>query len=202
MSDGVFIVLEGGEGSGKTTQVARLGLRLRDLDREVVSTFEPGGTAFGARLRQALLHEEGTIDPRAELLLVAAARAQHVEEVIAPALGRDAIVVCDRFSPSTLAYQGRARGLPLDIVEAVCRFAEGDIEPDVVIVLDVSDDVAAQRAPLAPDRMERAGDAFHRKVRAAYRDLAPKQGWTVVDANGDVEDVAEKVWAAVSPHLG
>jgi dTMP kinase len=201
MSNGVFIVLEGGEGSGKTTQVERLSARVQGTGRDVVTTFEPGGTAFGARLRQALLHEDDSIDARAELLLVAAARAQHVEEVIAPALGRDAVVVCDRFSPSTLAYQGRARGLPLDIVEAVCRFAEGDIEPDVVVVLDVDDDVAARRAPLAPDRMERAGDEFHARVRTAYRELAPKQGWVVIDANGTVDEVAAKVWAAVEAHL-
>jgi len=199
---GHFIVLEGGEGSGKTTQVARLVARLRGSGQEVVDTFEPGGTAFGARLREVLLHDEDAIDPRAELLLVASDRAQHVEEVIAPALAREAIVVCDRYSPSTLAYQGRARGLSLDVVTDVCRLAEGDVQPDVVVVLDVADEVARARASQQPDRLERAGDEFHTAVRAAYRELAPQHGWVVVDANGDVDEVAAKVWAAVAPFLG
>jgi dTMP kinase len=198
---GVFIVLEGGEGSGKSTQAARLVERLRESGHDVVATFEPGATAMGARVREVFLHGAAAMDARAELLLVAADRAQHVEEVIAPALGRDAIVVSDRYSPSTLAYQGRARGLPIDVVAAVCRFAEGDIEPDVVVVLDVDDDVAARRAPRDPDRLERAGDEFHATVRQAYRELAPSRGWVVVDANGDVDDVAAKVWAAVEPQL-
>jgi dTMP kinase len=196
-----FVVLEGGEGSGKSTQVARLAARLRAAGHEVVETFEPGATALGARIRDAFLHGEGRLDPRAELLLVAADRAQHVEEVIAPALARGAIVVCDRYTPSTLAYQGRARGLPLDLVADVARFAEGDIEPDVVVVLDVSDEVARRRASTEPDRLERAGDEFHATVRAAYRDLAVEHRWTVVDANGPVDEVEAKVWAAVEPHL-
>jgi dTMP kinase len=198
---GVFVVLEGGEGSGKSTQVARLAARLRDEGLEVVETFEPGATALGARLRELLLHDGDAIDPRAELLLMASDRAQHVEEVIAPALGRGAIVVCDRYSPSTLAYQGRARGLDLDMVAEVCRLAEGDIEPDIVVVLDVDDDVARARAPRDPDRLEREGDEFHAKVRAAYRELAPRQRWIVVDANGTVDDVAAKVWTTVVLHL-
>jgi dTMP kinase len=201
MTGGVFVVLEGGEGSGKTTQVARLVQRLRAEGYDVVDTFEPGGTALGARLRELFLHEGGAIDARAELLLVAADRAQHVEELIAPALARGAVVVCDRFSPSTLAYQGFGRRLPLDVVAEVCRLAEGDIEPDVVIVLDVNDDVARRRAPRDPDRLERAGDEFHAAVRRAYRELAPQQRWVLVDANGGVDDVAGKVWAAVQPHL-
>ncbi len=198
---GLFIVLEGGEGSGKSTQAARLAARLRDEGLDVVETFEPGATAFGARLRDLLLHDSDAIDARAELFLLASDRAQHVEEVIAPALGRGAVVVCDRYSPSTLAYQGRARGLDLEMVAEVCRLAEGDIEPDVVVVLDVDDDVARARAPRHPDRLERAGDDFHAAVRAAYRELAPRQGWVVVDGNGSIDDVAAKVWAAVVLHL-
>jgi dTMP kinase len=135
------------------------------------------------------------------LFLLASDRAQHVEEVIAPALGRGAVVVCDRYTPSTLAYQGRARGLDLDMVAEICRLAEGDIEPDVVVVLDVDDEVARSRAPREPDRLERAGDDFHAAVRAAYRELAPRQGWVVVDGNGTIDDVASKVWTAVVLHL-
>jgi dTMP kinase len=196
---GSFIVLEGGEGSGKTTQVARLAARLRAEGHEVVETFEPGATALGARLREVLLHADAPIDARAELLLVAADRAQHVEEVIAPALARGAVVVSDRYSPSTLAYQGCARGLPLDLVADVCRIAEGDVHPDVVVVLDVRDDVAIARAKREPDRVERAGDEFHARVRVAYRELAASRGWVVVDANADADTVEELVWTAVDP---
>jgi dTMP kinase len=195
---GTFIVLEGGEGSGKSTQVARLAARLRTAGREVVETFEPGSTPLGARLRELFLHGERSLDARTELFLVAADRAQHVNEVIAPALERGEVVICDRFSPSTLAYQGAARGLDLAMVQAVCSVAEHGVAPDAVIVLDVSDEVARLRASGTPDRVEGAGDAFHEAVRTAYRDLAPGFGWVVVDANGPVDDVEGKVWAAVA----
>jgi dTMP kinase len=195
---GTFIVLEGGEGSGKSTQVARLAARLRAAGREVVETFEPGSTPLGARLRELFLHGERALDARTELFLVAADRAQHVNEVIAPALERGDVVICDRFSPSTLAYQGAARGLDLAMVQAVCDVAEHGVAPDAVIVLDVSDEVARMRASETPDRVEGAGDAFHEAVRTAYRDLAPGFGWVVVDANGPVDDVEGKVWAAVA----
>jgi dTMP kinase len=196
-----FIVLEGGEGSGKSTQSARLAERLRDEGHTVVETFEPGGTRLGARLRDAFLHSDEAIDPRAELLLLATDRAQHVEEVIAPALARGEVVVSDRYTPSTLAYQGVARGLDLATVEDVCRLAEGDVVPDVVVVLDVSEETAAARAPQRPDRVESAGAEFHAAVRAAYRTLGPSRGWVVVDADGTVDDVAAAVWNAVAPAL-
>jgi dTMP kinase len=193
-----FIVLEGGEGSGKSTQVARLAKRLRSTGREVVETFEPGGSALGARLRELFLHGDRPLDARTELFLVAADRARHVHDVIAPALERGEVVVCDRFSPSTLAYQGCARGLDLAMVQAVCDVAEHGASPDVVVVLDVSDAIAGERAPVASDRVERAGEPFHEAVRTAYRDLAPSFGWVVVDANGAVDEVEAKVWAAVA----
>jgi dTMP kinase len=195
---GTFIVLEGGEGSGKSTQVARLAARARELGRDVVETFEPGSTPVGARVRELFLHGDRALDARTELFLVAADRAQHVKELIAPALERGDVVVCDRFSPSTLAYQGAARGLDLAMVQAVCDLAEHGVSADVVIVLDVSDEVARARASITPDRVEGAGDAFHEAVRTAYRDLAPSFGWVVVDANGPVDDVEAKVWAAVA----
>jgi len=198
---GIFIVLEGGEGSGKSTQAALLAGRLRADGRDVVETFEPGGTARGALLRSVLLEDETPLEPRAELLLMAADRAQHVAELIEPSLARGAVVVCDRFSPSTLVYQGCARGLPIDVVADICRIAEGDIRPDLVIVLDVSEDVAAERAPRHPDRLEREGREFHATVRAAYRKLAPEHGWLVVDGNGGIDRVGARVWAAVEPTL-
>jgi dTMP kinase len=198
---GAFIVLEGGEGSGKSTQAQMLARRLRAESRDVVETFEPGGTARGALLRSVLLDDETPLDPRAELLLLAADRAQHVTELIEPALARGAIVVCDRFSPSTLVYQGVARGLGVEAVEAIDRFAAQAAAPDIVVVLDVSDAVALERLPEARDRFERAGAEFHAAVRAAYRDLAAQRGWIVVAGEAAADAVAAQVWDAVAPHL-
>jgi dTMP kinase len=198
---GVFVVLEGGEGSGKSTQAAILARRLRAEGRDVVETFEPGGTARGALLRSVLLDDDTPLDPRAELLLLAADRAQHIAELITPALARGAVVVCDRFTPSTLVYQGVARALGVDVVEAVDRFATAGVQPDIVVVLDVSDAVALARLPEARDRFERAGAEFHAAVRGAYRDLAPAHGWQVVAGEGPPDAVAALVWTAVAPHL-
>ena len=203
MPRGRFIVVEGGEGSGKSTQVALLARRLREAGREVVETFEPGATALGARLRDLLLHDGGAVDARAELLLLAADRAVHVAEVVRPALERGADVVSDRFAPSTLAYQGRARGLGVDVVASISRFAAGDLEPDLVVVLDVAHDQARARRPDPTDRFERAPDAFHRAVREAYRELAGSFGWVVVDGSaGAPGEVAERVWQACVARFG
>jgi dTMP kinase len=198
---GTFIVVEGGEGSGKSTQAAILARRLRDDGRDVVETFEPGGTARGARLRSVLLDDETALDARAELLLLAADRAQHIAELIAPALERGAVVVCDRFSPSTLVYQGVARGLGVDAVEAIDRYAARGTAPDVVVVLDVSDAVASERLPEARDRFERAGAEFHAVVRGAYRDLAVERAWVLIPGDAGSDTVAAAVWDAVAPHL-
>jgi dTMP kinase len=198
----VFVVLEGGEGSGKTTQLARLARRLRERGRDVVETFEPGDTARGRAIRALLLDGDDPLDARAELLLIAADRAQHVAEVIEPALARGADVVCDRFTPSTLAYQGRARGLGVEVVEPFCIWAARRLEPDVVVVLDVPDGVAAARGAADRDRFERAGSGFHAAVRAAYLELAAARGWVVVDGQGRPDEVEASVWAAVEPRLG
>ena len=194
---GRFLVVEGGEASGKTTQVERLVARLRATGREVVETFEPGATEVGAGIRGLLLDGPTALDPLAEALLLAADRAQHVAEVVRPALDRGADVVSDRFVPSSLAYQGVARGLGVGVVDELGRLATGGLEADLVLVLDVSDDVAFDRRPLASDRMERAGSEFHARVRAAYRSLAPERGWVLIDAGADPATVADLVWAAV-----
>jgi dTMP kinase len=201
-SRGALLVLEGGEGSGKSTQAAILARRLRAEGHDVVETFEPGGTARGALLRSVLLHDETHLDAHAELLLLAADRAQHVSELIAPALERGAVVVCDRFSPSSLVYQGVARNLGAHVVDVVDRFAVQGVRPDVVVVLDISDAVALARLPEARDRFERAGAEFHAVVRGAYRDLAGERGWVVVAGADDPETVAASVWTAVVAHLG
>jgi dTMP kinase len=197
-STGKFIVVEGGEGVGKSTQVPRLAAALRASGREVVVTHEPGDTKLGADLRAVLLHADTVLDARAELLLMVADRAQHLAEVVRPALERGAIVVCDRYEPSTLAYQGVARGLGVEDVERLSEWATAGVDPDVVVVLDLPDDIAEARVSPDRDRFERAGADFHARVRAAYRDLAPDRGWVLVDADGTPDDVAARVLSAVS----
>jgi dTMP kinase len=195
---GRFIVVEGGEGVGKSTQVPRLAASLRASGREVVVTHEPGDTKLGAELRAVLLHADNELDARAELLLMIADRAQHLTEVVTPALARGAIVICDRYEPSTLAYQGVARGLGVESVERLSEWATAGVEPDVVVVLDLPDEIAEARVSADRDRFERAGADFHARVRTAYRDLAPARGWVLVDADGTPDDVAARVLAAVS----
>lgn len=201
MTAGVFVVFEGGEGSGKSTQLRVLAEHLRAEGRTVVTTFEPGGTERGRALRAALLDDHRPLDPRAELLLMNADRAQHVAEVVRPGLLDGAVVLCDRHAPSSIVYQGAARGLGVDLVEQVCAIATEGLRPDLVVVLDVSEAVARERRPAEPDRIEAAGGDFHARVRAAYRELAPRFGWVVVDGEGDIETVAARVRAAVAPVL-
>jgi dTMP kinase len=192
---GRFVVFEGGEGSGKSTQAALLAERLGAL-----LTREPGGTEVGARLRDLVLGEgTGALAARAEALLMAADRAQHVAEVVRPALdgGRD--VVSDRFSGSTLAYQGYGRGLDVGELAWLSSWAADGLEPDLVLLLDVDAEVAAGRRCHPPDRMEAAGDTFHQRVGAGYRALAAADPgrWVVIDGSGTVDDVARRVWDAV-----
>lgn len=197
-----FIVLEGGDASGKSTQARRLADRLRSRDRDVVETFEPGATPAGEEIRTLLLDDNAPIDPMAEALLLAADRAQEVADVIRPALVRGADVVSDRFVPSSLAYQGVGRGLGVEQVEKLNRWATGGLEPDVIVVLDIDEAVAASRRAGPGDRLERAGAEFHELVREAYRTLGADRGWVVLDGNDDAEIVSERVWAVVRERLG
>ena len=197
-----FIVLEGGDASGKSTQARLLADRLRSRDRDVVETFEPGATQTGAAIRALLLDGDGPVDPTTEALLLAADRAQEVTDVIRPALGRGADVVSDRFVPSSLAYQGVGRGLGVERVDKLNRWATGGLEPDVVVVLDVDEAVATSRRDAPGDRLERAGAEFHAAVRDAYRTLGADRGWVVIDGKDDPELVSERVWAVVRERLG
>ena len=195
---GRFVVFEGGDACGKSTQAARLAAR-----RDAVLTREPGGTPLGERVRELFLDPaSGPVEPRTEALLVAAARAQHVAAVIAPALetGRD--VVTDRFTGSSLAYQGFGRGLDVDALRGLSRFAAGGLEPDVYVLLEVPAALARQRLGGDRDRMEAAGDDFHERVRAGYSALARSDGWVVVDGSGSIDEVERAVWEAVSGRLG
>ena len=197
---GRFIVLEGGDGCGKSTQREVLVEWLRAEGVEVVVTHEPGATALGTELRALLLDGE-VIDARAEALLMAADRAQHVAEKVRPALARGAWVVSDRHVPSSLVYQGVVRGLGVDAVAALSEFATGGLVPDLVVLLDVDDATAEARRSAEADRMEREGDAFHAAVREAYRELAAQFGWAVVNGSGDPETVAARVFENVLPLL-
>lgn len=192
-----LIVFEGGEGSGKSTQAARLAARLG-----AVLTREPGGTEIGRRIRSLVLDPSvgSALDVRAEALLMAADRAQHVAEVIRPALERGVDVVSDRFTGSTLAYQGYARGLPVSELAGLSSWATRGLEPDVVILLDVPASVAATRMKPEADRMEAAGDEFHRRVVEGYRALAAgdPERWRVVDGSGGVAEVEALVAKALS----
>jgi dTMP kinase len=201
MTAGRFVVLEGGDGSGKSTQARRLAAWLREEGITVVETFEPGAGPTGAVLREVLLHGPEPVAPRTEALLMAADRAQHVATVIGPALARGEWVVCDRYVPSSLVYQGVVRGLGVDVVAALSDVAVGTCRPDVVLVLDVSDAVAESRRRGEADRLEREGAEFHRSVRAAYRGLAPDFGWELIDADAERAVVTDRVRRAVAPLL-
>ena len=193
---GRFIVLEGGEGVGKSTQAAALARHLG-----AVLTREPGGTAVGEALRSLLLGSSGPAPvARAETLLMLAARAQHVAEVIEPALACGQDVVCDRYSGSTLAYQGYGRGLDLRQLRQLDRWASGGRGPDLVILLDLPVELARRRREgTTPDRIEGEGDEFLARVQAGFRALAAAspERWKVVDASGGVAEVEAAVRAAV-----
>lgn len=196
---GRFIVLEGGEGSGKSTQA-----RLLSDELGAVLTREPGGTAIGERVRKVLLDGRlGRVDPRAELMLMLAARAQHVAECIRPTLERGDDVVCDRFSPSTLAYQGYGRGLDLAEIRAADELARAGLEPDVVVLLDVSPEIASARRSRELDRIEGEDDDFFARVRAGYLKLAQADPgrFAVVDGDGSIAEVHVRVRAAVRDRI-
>ncbi len=193
-----FIVLEGGEGVGKSTQAALLAGALG-----AVLTREPGGTSTGEDVRNLVLDRSHRhLHARAETLLMLAARAQHVEEVIRPALEEGRDVVCDRFSGSTLAYQGYGRGLELGELAGLDAWARAGCEPDMVVLLDLAVGAGRRRRPAGPrDRFEHEEDSFLERVRAGFLELARNDParWRVVDASGSVEEVADAVAAAVGP---
>jgi dTMP kinase len=197
---GRFIVFEGGEGCGKSTQAARLAERL-----DAVLTRQPGGTDLGARLRAILLDGvAGDVVARAEALLMAADRAQHVEELVRPALDAGRDVISDRYIPSSVAYQGHGRGLDPAEVRRISDWAVDGLWPDLIVLLLVPEDVARSRTGGARDRIEAAGAEFHRRVDAAFRDMAADDPdrWVVLDGTGDPDEVAGRVWDEVSGRLG
>jgi dTMP kinase len=203
---GRFITFEGPEGSGKTTQAARLAEALRARGVPVVATREPGGTVLGERIRELLLDPATTIDPLADALLFNAARRQLVVEVIEPALAVGTTVICARFADSTRAYQGYGGGLPLAELDRLEVAATGGLRPDRTILLDVPVEIGlARKAPDDRTRFETGFDLeFHQRVRNGFLAMAVAEPgrFVVLDARSDPDDVARRVLRALEPTLG
>lgn len=206
MSRGLFITFEGPEGSGKSTQLRKLAARLRSENREVFETAEPGGTPIGTQIRRVLLDAKNQeMFPTTELLLMFACRAQNVDQWILPALAKHQIVLSDRFTDSTLVYQGIARGLGSEVVYEVDRIACRGLVPDLTLVIDVDVEIGLKRVSARNRRTEdvetRIDDqeiGFHRKVRDAYHQLASDEPNRVklIDGGADEDTVATAVWEA------
>ena len=209
---GTFITLEGPDGAGKSRQAAALAERLRGLGRDVVLTREPGGTTLGERIRTLLLEiSSHDHDPVSDALLFSASRRRHVSEVITPALERGAIVVCDRYADSTLAYQGYGDGLPIDSLRRLTEFATGGLWPKRTVLIDVSAAEGLTRrqmgAAMDMTRFEVAdahGVAFHERVRQGYLELASAEPerWRVIDGAGSPDEVAERIWDELTDLVG
>ncbi len=198
MTRGLFITLEGGEGAGKTTSLAFIEAWLRQAGHNPLLTREPGGTETGERIREVLLHSrELAITPETEMLLMFAARAEHLHRVIRPAIERGRIVVCDRFTDATYAYQGGGRGIPEERIAEIERWVQGDLRPDLTLLLDIPVDMGLERANSRsqPDRFERENREFFEKVRAAYLACATRapSRIRVVDASQSREAVLRDI---------
>ncbi|RKZ20429.1 dTMP kinase [bacterium] len=197
---GFFISFEGVEGSGKTLQSALLFNTLKNF-YDTILTREPGGTEAGEKIREILLHV--SVDPVTELLLFCAARREHVERVIRPALEEGKIVICDRFMDSTLAYQGGGRGISFEIIQELNRISTGGLEPDLTILLDVPPEVGIKRIRGERDRIEKEELEFHRRVREAYLEIARREPHrvVVVDGTGEPEEVRKNIEKIVMGRL-
>ena len=204
---GCFITFEGGEGSGKSTQVRLLADRLKAEGRDIVVTREPGGTPEAEAVRALLVSGDvGRWTARAEALLNSAARDSHLEMIVRPALARGAIVICDRFMDSTRAYQGYAGGCPMDLLDAIERVVVADTRPDLTLIFDLDPSIGLGRAKSragAEDRYERKGLDFHQRLRAGFLEIQrhDPQRCRLIDAARPVEDVAASVWAIVGEVL-
>jgi dTMP kinase len=194
----LFITFEGGDGTGKSTQVRLLTQWLTEQGRAVVTTREPGGTEVGTALREIVLHHRGEVDPRAEALLYAADRAQHIGTLVRPALERGEVVVQDRYIDSSVAYQGAGRVLDAAEIKRISLWATGDLIPDLTVLLDLPGDVARERLAQERktfDRLENEHDDFHERVRAAFLALATAepQRFLVVDAAQEIDQIAHVI---------
>ena len=209
---GIFITFEGMDGSGKTTQMHRLAARLRALGRIVTETVEPGGPPVAQKIRRILLDSANPeLSPTTEILLYFASRAQNVDEWITPALQRGEIVLSDRFTDSSLAYQGVGRGLGIDTVQALERIACRGLKPDLTILVDVDAEASLARArarneaaPHCETRMDDQALEFHLKVHEAYHALvaAEPERVRLVDGRRGIDEIEADVWSIVSAHIG
>jgi dTMP kinase len=208
---GVFITLEGMDGSGKTTQMRRLAARLRDMGKKVLETAEPGGTPIGAKIRRILLDSANQeLSPTAELLLYFASRAQNVDQWILPALERGDIVLADRFTDSSLVYQGCGRGLGAENVMALDRIACRGLRPDLTLLVDIDAETSLARArnrntaqPTPETRMDEQSLEFHRRVWEAYHQLAAREPERVkvVDGSAAMDEIERQIWRFVSAYV-
>ena len=208
---GIFITFEGIDGCGKTTQMRLLAQKLRTMGRDIVETVEPGGTEIGKQIRRILLDPANRdLKPTAELLLYFASRAQNVEEAIRPALASGRVVLCDRFTDSTLVYQGCGRGLGVETVLALDRIACAGLKPDRTVFIDIDLNTSLFRAhrrnvkgAATETRMDEQPVDFYTRVRDAYHALAKRESarFLVIDGSGDIAAVAAQVWEAVAPHV-
>jgi dTMP kinase len=207
MATGIFITLEGGEGAGKSTLIKGLAARLADLGHEVVVTREPGGTEGAESIRALLVTGDAARwTPLSELCLFYAAREDHLERLIRPALARSAIVLCDRFADSTRAYQGQAGGTGRGAVETMDALIVRDTQPDVTLILDIDPAIGLSRAAArrgTEDRFEGKAMAFHTALRAAYLELAQEfaQRCVVLDATLPANALQDAAWAALAPRV-
>jgi dTMP kinase len=205
---GFFITLEGPEGSGKSTHAPRLAEYLRSKGRDVLLTREPGGTSIGDQIRSILNdHANSAMQPRAEILLFCASRAQLISQMIRPHLARGGTVVCDRFSDSTLAYQGYGHGLDLETLKSISSFATEGLVPDLTLLLDLPVEVGLarrRRSDSVWNRLDAFEVEFHRRVRKGYLELASQgpERWVRIDAEQEEEDVWKQIINAVTSRLG
>ena len=207
MVPGFFVTLEGGEGSGKSTQLGRLAARLRSRGIEALVAREPGGTPLAESIRGLLLAAvDSSPGALAEALLMVAARADLVEKVIRPALAANRVVLCDRFADSTLAYQGGGRGIELELLRGWNRAATGGLVPDLTLLFDVDPTLGLARrsgAAREPDRLDREPAEFHHRVRTCYLGLAAAEPsrFVVVDASLPADALTERIWTEVERRL-
>lgn len=197
-SSGCFITFEGGDGAGKSTLIDTLHSYLEKMGRSVIKTRAPGGTKVGETIRSLLLTKSDVpLSERAELFLFLADRAQHVDEVIRPALADGKVVLCDRYNDSTVAYQGVARGFKPDWTRSLCDFATSELEPNLTLYLDIDPKVGLSRVMnhgAQKDRIESEGISFHEKIRAAFHKIASKEPsrFHILDASKSAADVFEQ----------
>lgn len=192
---GLFITFEGGDGCGKSTQLELVKKYLEEKGLETLTTREPGSVGLGQKLREVLLHYDGDVASRAEAFLFLADRAQHIEKIVKPAIAKGIIVLCDRHTDSSVAYQGYGRGEDIEQINMLNNLATQGIKPDLTLLFDVSTEVAQTRVGNEKDRMESAGIEFHKKVRQGYLEIAKQepQRIKVIDSNLTIEEVFEQV---------